>query len=193
MRDTQTTLRWSDHGSAAAGDRMGTGGKGSDANTGRGRFPASSSQSGICAAVALRAAQSLEQAPLLIARAECLFCALPLCSFKAARAFLSCRFGVPEQSVAKAIAALQVQRTLNKLRKRFVHVEAPWRAALHGQSTYRACARAVLWCWSGIHLRVLRFRAHKRRPLVRARVSSLAQLQTDFGGIQLNATKYILQ
>ena len=46
----------------------------------------------------------------MIARAECLFCALPLCSFKAARAFLSCRFGVPEQSVAKAIAALTIYK-----------------------------------------------------------------------------------
>ena len=81
-------------------------GKGSDAPTGRGRFPASSSQSGICAAVSAQSGTIIGAGAALDCQGGVPLCALPLCSFKAARAFLSCRFGVPEQREAKAIAAL---------------------------------------------------------------------------------------
>ena len=74
--------------------------------------PASSSQSyhgslsGICAAVTAQSGKVIGVGAALDCHGGVPLCALPLCSFKAARAFLSCRFGVPEQSVAKAIAAL---------------------------------------------------------------------------------------
>ena len=80
-----------------------SGGKRSDAPL---QNPASSSQSGICAAVTSQSGKVIGVGAALDCQGGVPLCALPLCSFKAARAFLSCRFGVPEQSVAKAIAAL---------------------------------------------------------------------------------------
>ena len=73
--------------------------------------PASSSQSGMCAAVTAQSGKVIGVGAALDCQGGVPLCALPLCSFKAARAFLSCRFGVPEQSVAKAIAALTIHST----------------------------------------------------------------------------------
>ena len=70
--------------------------------------PAPSSQSGMCAAVTAQSGKVIGAGAALDCQGGVPLCALPLCSFKAARAFLSCRFGVPEQSVAKAIAALTI-------------------------------------------------------------------------------------
>ena len=60
----------------------------------------------MCAAVTAQSGKVIGVGAALDCHGGVPLCALPLCSFKAARAFLSCRFGVPEQSVAKAIAAL---------------------------------------------------------------------------------------
>ena len=61
----------------------------------------------MCAAVTAQSGTIIGVGAALDCQGGVPLLALPLCSFKAARAFLSCRLGVPKQSVAKAIAALQ--------------------------------------------------------------------------------------
>ena len=69
-------------------------------------IPLRARKSGMCAAVTAQSGKVIGAGAALDCHGGVPFWALPLCSFKAARAFLSRRFGVPEQSVAKAIAAL---------------------------------------------------------------------------------------
>ena len=64
----------------------------------------------MCAAVTAQSGTIIGVGAALDCQGGVPLLARPLCSFKAARAFMSCRLGVPKQSVAKAIAALTIYK-----------------------------------------------------------------------------------